>query len=889
MAGRGTALLFAACAVLFAACSNTLLEKAPETVSAELPAGYGAVAVNLSAGTARTVIPVVGLESLSLEYWFAKDGGTAEKKEPADGKFILEAGSYALTVKGFVTANDQDSLAAQGEAPFTITAGTVAETVNVVLRPVVTEGAGSLEFGLQYPEGVTVETLALTRIAGSDSPLNLLNPAPSTVTESGVVTLHGSKTGIPAGYYLLQAVLQNGDGVSTGKSEVVHIYQNLTAKTVLAGYTFTAADFKFHTVTTNADSGSGSLRQALTDAQSGQLIKVTLEPGSVIELASALPEIAVDLTIAGNGVTLTRAAGWTAVSETSQLLYISSGWAAVKISGVHFKNGRASNYGGAIRSNGVLTLDSCIFSGNQSTGSAQGGAVAGYETLTIRGCTFYGNSSGGSGGAVYFTNADKTLTLEGNLFYGNTAATYPAVHAANGSVSASYNAVDASIGTAATESGWTGGTGNTQATALPVSPLSFKLLSGSGALNVVATLPEGYPATDFNGTPITANAAAGAVQAAAGSGYYLDLSVNNSNGGEVTPISPDSDGLVATNTSITASANTGYILAYWLVNGAEDTTTATLSLSGHSFVQAVFKRTVTNFTDTVGSAATTAGTLRYALTNAQDGDTIAFVGVTAGTTKIELTSPLLISTAISIAIEGNGITLTPDSGWAVGEDSQLLRINNDSAVVTINRVHFKDGRATRDGGAIFNSGLLTLESCIFSGNQNTGSASSATIARSGGAIYSYLSKSLSLTVRGCTFNGNSAYQGGAIYIGQGTLNLTGNIFFANTVTGSSYLVVRQSNDATIVASYNVVDKAFGLASRDNCGWAAGTGDKTLIADTDDLTISGDPFNTTTFAPVSGLAGTLSNTKLADFPETDFYGNTRTFPGASGAVEYSVAE
>jgi predicted outer membrane repeat protein len=176
-----------------------------------------------------------------------------------------------------------------------------------------------------------------------------------------------------------------------------------------------------------------------------------------------------------------------------------------------------------------------------------------------------------------------------------------------------------------------------------------------------------------------------------------------------------------------------------------------------------------------------------------------------------------------------------------------------------------------NGGAIYNTGILTLESCIFSGNQTTVSYAS------GGALYS----ANTLTVRGCTFYGNTAgYQGGAVYFSASgkTLTLTGNLFYGNTAP--VYPVVR-NNSGTISASYNVADAAFGTGNTQT-GWAAGTGDTTFTA----LGITGSPFvNTTSFVPVPALQspGVLPSPAPAGFPATDFYGAARTFPGAPGAV------
>jgi predicted outer membrane repeat protein len=406
-------------------------------------------------------------------------------------------------------------------------------------------------------------------------------------------------------------------------------------------------------------------------------------------------------------------------------------------------------------------------------------------------------------------------------------------------------------------------------------------LYGSGAANKLpATLPEDYPTADFYGQSINGNGAAGAAQAltANGSGYSrLDLSVNNSLGGSLSASpAPDADGLRPNGSvTITATINPGYSLE-WLKDGVGAGTAnfLTINLTTHTSIQAVFSPalTVTVFTDGAGSNTTT-GTLRYALINAQDGDVINVIGATPGTTVIELTSALPEITK-NITIVGNGVTLTRAASWTSSNTSQLLRITGSTAEVKISGVHFKNGQTTEgSGGAIYNTGTLTLESCIFSGNS----------AYDGGGVYS----SNTLSIRGCTFYENSGYYfsnaGGAVsffYASDKTLTLTGNLFYGNSA--SNYPAVHTSgaygSSITVRASYNVVDVAFGTGSAQS-GWSAGTGDKTFT----NLSITGNPLNTTTFAPVSGLQNVLPSTAPADFPLTDFYGATRTFPGAPGAV------
>jgi predicted outer membrane repeat protein len=203
-----------------------------------------------------------------------------------------------------------------------------------------------------------------------------------------------------------------------------------------------------------------------------------------------------------------------------------------------------------------------------------------------------------------------------------------------------------------------------------------------------------------------------------------------------------------------------------------------------------------------------------------------------------------------------------------------MNITAAAGSVTISRLWFKDGGGAsynNYGGAIsIDTGTLTLESCIFSGNQ-TGYP--------GGAI----SNRGTLNVKGCTFVSNSSpsYNGGAIYSSSGTLTLTGNLFYGNTA--NSYPVVYRGGGTVSSGGYNVVDVALGGGSAYS-GWTAVTGDTTI----EDLLGANttSPFidiDTLDLAPKSELS--IIPADFADnMPATDFYGNTRTWPGAPGAVK-----
>jgi hypothetical protein len=274
---------------------------------------------------------------------------------------------------------------------------------------------------------------------------------------------------------------------------------------------------------TDDDSGSAekvTLRYALTNALEGSTINISLESDKTITLKSVLPAITRSVTINGNGATLTQS-GITA-SSSSQLLYIDSTSAVVKISRLHFKGGRATSYGGAIQNEGALTLESCIFNDNQTNSTStsySGGAVYTSGNLTVLGCTFYNNKSGYRGGAIYRGGGNVTLT--GNLFTGNAASSDANGHVVYGTAtnitSGGYNVSDKAAGngtTAGNNSGYAGNANNSDKFSVTVTITDgdpTKGPSGEG-LDTLDTLPEGFPTTYFDGTERAASATAGAVK-----------------------------------------------------------------------------------------------------------------------------------------------------------------------------------------------------------------------------------------------------------------------------------------------------------------------------------------------------------------------------------------
>jgi hypothetical protein len=625
----------------------------------------------------------------------------------------------------------------------------------------------------------------------------------------------------------------------------------------------------FYTRVTSADSGPGSLREALAGAAAWDGVIIE---DQTIALAAPLPGISKSFTIEGKGATLTTQPGFTA-STTSQLLRITGAAApVVSIRGLHFTGGRTSATGGGpavfIDSSGAnVTLESCIFSDNRTAASsgAYGGAVYAKDAaVSISGCTFYGNFAY-QGGALYKTGSGA-MTVTGNIFWGNTANSATSYPVAFGSISsASYNLSDTALGTSNNQAGWAAGTGNQRITSLPMSSLTFRLRTGDTALNAVTTPPAGYPAKDFYGDAVLgSNAAAGAVQGGA-AGWILDYAPQGSGTVSLTGGNPDDSGFFPASgtATLTAAPSEGKDFICWTVNGSrhpQTTASLTLTMDGDKTVRAVFASAwrVTSNADSGD------GTLRAALNNTAlaNGDYIIF-DLPEGEKTIRLGSVLPTITR-SLVIEGNGTTLT-----SAGPDIQLLKINlNTAGVVRISRLHFKGGRnfSTYTGGAVsIQAGDLFLESCIFSDNWGAW----------GGAVYSLQAN---ITARGCTFYGNVADdkpggifsnqgEGGALLSEYGNIYLEGNVFWGNTASLQFPVALTWELDYNYVTSsgYNVADVPMGTGTTQS-GWASQTGD------TEKAPLHLNPADYTPFADSPAVGTARIPVRPDGYPTLDFYGN-----------------
>jgi predicted outer membrane repeat protein len=835
------------------------------------------VRVETGAGPARTAVPAVSFAR--YEYWFAKGGGGAAEKTAVNGVFELEEGSYTVTVKAFVAVEDAVPATEGTSDTFTITAGKDAGIIRVILSPVIGAGSGKLSFALGFPDGAVLDSFVLTRV-GDTEPFDLAQAG-----TAGAGTFTGEYAGVGAGYWAAQATLYNS-GVYVGKTEVVHIYNDMTTA---LNWTFTEENFAAIPVISAANDGPGTLRDALIRANAGQggAIFIDLpEGGKVITLTETLPPISAEmLVIEGNGATLTQS-GFTP-GFTSQLMQVEAGVLAI-IRRLHFTGGRTYGSGGAIATSGYLTLESCIFTDNRAgvgALAASGGAIISLEgsKTTIKACTFYNNCTEagiGSGGAFAIENilgkASSNVYLTGNVFFGNTTPTgVSKITSGEDAIkSYGYNVSDLGDGTLAYQydrdglwkSGYDFVEGDVGEIAFPISPVNLKPLNGGAAGRLPASLGDDYPVLDFYGAPIRGGGAAGAVQTPA-AGNYLDYGVTGA-GALAVNTPPNDDGVypAGAQVTLTATPDPGWALRYWTLDGTEQLAsgdTFAVTMEEHRVVRAIFTQDAT---------VTTEAELAAVLENQTDGDIISFGA------DIALTA-VLPEIKTNITIEGNGHTLTRT--FAGGSNTPLVRVIQHDGVrisgggdgivhppttLTVRRLLFKDGLSNQ-GGAIHSAWKtvnpegpmnLILESCIFSGNR----ASSG-----GGAIYS----DGDLSLRACTFYNNTA---GAIYMRGGNLSLAGNLFLGNTGTTSVISKFPLGGSVVLSQGYNVSDKAAG---------ADGSGYDFVTGDLGNAVFIISPAN---FKPLAGSAAlnTLPAELPADYPPVDFYGNPIAANGAAGAVQ-----
>ena len=180
-------------------------------------------------------------------------------------------------------------------------------------------------------------------------------------------------------------------------------------------------------VTSTADSGAGTLRQAIIDlnAQTGSHTITFTGLTGTITLASALPALTKSMTITGPGLSSLTISGnnlYRVFDTNNSLTFF--------ISALTIANGKATaagiynNWGGGIR-NGTssggadLTISNCYFTGCYA---GVGGAISSYGNVTVTNTSFVSNT--GTSGASGIHMIGGVPTIGKCTFSGNTGVAF---------------------------------------------------------------------------------------------------------------------------------------------------------------------------------------------------------------------------------------------------------------------------------------------------------------------------------------------------------------------------------------------------------------------------------------------------------------------------------
>ena len=261
--------------------------------------------------------------------------------------------------------------------------------------------------------------------------------------------------------------------VSTARARIPQAPVRLTPLAAALGLAFGIAPAAFaatFTVTNTNDSGVGSLRQAVIDAntaagadtivfQAGVAGTVTLTTGQI--------PVTDSVTITGPGapsMTLTKSGGAARIFDInggaptvtiSGLTFTGAGGAGIKGGAIRqiggtlnvqnsvFTNNTAASGGGALYTeSGTLNISDSVFTGNSvgapNDGNFDGGALyIGSGNVTIQNTTISGNFCGNDGGGIYQSNG--SLTIIGSTLSNNQAQYGSAISRFNGGTTSIVN------------------------------------------------------------------------------------------------------------------------------------------------------------------------------------------------------------------------------------------------------------------------------------------------------------------------------------------------------------------------------------------------------------------------------------------------------------------
>lgn len=400
------------------------------------------------------------------------------------------------------------------------TKGANVSVLNTAGAQTVTGWATALSAG---PSDESTQTLSFT-VSNNNTGLFSVQPA---IAANGNLTFTPSSAANGTATISVQ-INDNGGTANGGVAQST--IQTFTITTTVPGAIL---------VSSNANAGAGTLRQAFIDAAATAGANTIAFAPSFTGPVNLTAEISVTdtapVTVDGSGV----AGGVTlSVTGANRIFNLSSTSNNLTLRDLTLTGAASTGQGGAIRNDGTLALIRCTLTGNSAT---TGGAVRNTGTFTATQCTFTGNSAPGTGedaGAIANTSGTSTLThctISGNsanddggglrcsggtltlthcIVAGNTAGgDGPDINRSSGTVTATGKNLIGDLTTSTLTAGTTVTVGN---------PLLAPLADYGGLTRTMALRP-GSPArnaatgstitTDQRGFPVVGTADLGAYEA----------------------------------------------------------------------------------------------------------------------------------------------------------------------------------------------------------------------------------------------------------------------------------------------------------------------------------------------------------------------------------------
>jgi hypothetical protein len=366
----------------------------------------------------------------------ANNGGTTQTCLPHLSSPAIDAGSNPANLLTDQRGNPRVQGSAADMGAIERTPGTPDATTGPL--PSVTTGGGtSFQFTVTYSDATAVN-------AGTFGPGNVLVTGPggfsqlaqpvSGDTGTGPIRRETYSITPPGGSWQIGAL--GTYLISMRPNQVFNTTGVAVPAMMLA--TFQVAIPQTYIVTSLADSGPGSLLQAMSDADSHPWPgTIQFDPAlyatgpATINLPGSLPYTTRDLTIIGPGANLLSVRGGAIdVADNRTRTETVSG---LTLDGIHTGTGTFTLLDSVVNGSGIqvgalgsLIVKGSTISGVQRTGPGGGISFASGGALDLENSAITGNSSAGGGGGIYFYGAvtPSGFTIRNSTIARNTTSAY---------------------------------------------------------------------------------------------------------------------------------------------------------------------------------------------------------------------------------------------------------------------------------------------------------------------------------------------------------------------------------------------------------------------------------------------------------------------------------